>query len=414
MGEPIENGSLNIPAGSLDGVRIVELAQFVFVPGASAILTDHGAEVIKVEAPQGDPYRSLTINDGRQTADVHFAMEQNNRNKKSIAIDLKTREGHEAFKRLIATADVFVTSIRADTLERLGLGVDALRAVNPKLIYVRGNGLGFEGAEANRPGFDASSFWARGGFAAALSQGHEKLVRSRPALGDHSSAISMAMGVAMALFKRERTGEPSLVEVSLLGTAMWILSSDITQAQSPTYSPDAMAAVEFKMPLTRAYKTQDDRWIQLMFLDPDRYWQGLCERLDRPELATDERFDSVAKRAENGRELAAILDGIFIGRPYSEWEGSFAGFDAPWELVQTIQEVLADPQSEANKYVFESFVREDLPVKLVAGPCSIDGHALSISPRRAPLLAEHTDEILASAGFTEDEVAQLKKSGGVV
>lgn len=403
-----------LPRGALEGVRIVELAQFVFVPASSAILSDHGAEVIKVEPPQGDPYRSMNIADGRQTADVNFAMEQNNRNKKSVGIDLKTAEGHAVFKKLIASADVFVTSIRPDTLDRLGLGVEALREVNPKLIYVRGNGLGFKGDEANRPGFDSSSFWARGGFAGALSQGHEKLVRSRPALGDHTAATSMAMGVAMALFKREQTGEPSLIEVSLLGTAMWALSSDVTQAQAPTYSPGAMAAVEFKMPLTRAYLTRDERWIQLMFLDPERYWKGLCEHLDRPELAADPRFDSVARRAENGRELAAVLDGIFGGEDLAHWREAFTDFDAPWELVQTVHEVLDDPQAKANGYVFEAEVRPGLPVKLVAGPVSVDGSPVHAEIRRAPHLAEHTDDILGALGYDEDERARLRAAGGIV
>ena len=399
--------------GALDGVRIVELAQFVFVPGASAILSDHGAEVIKIEPPQGDPYRSLKINDGREMPGVNFAMEQNNRNKKSVVIDLKTRSGHEAFARLIATADVFLTSIRPDTLERLGLGLDALRDINPKIIYVRGNGLGFKGAEANRPGFDGTSFWARGGFASALSQGQDRIVRSRPALGDHSASTAMAMGIAMALFKRERTGEPSLVDVSLLGAAMWALSSDVTQSQSPGYSVDAMLAVEFKMPLTRAYQSRDGRWIQLMFLDPDRYWRGLCERLDQPGLANDPRFDSVAKRAENGRELAGVLDDIFGARDYAHWAAAFADFDAPWELVQTIHEVLDDPQAQANGYVSEVMVRDDLGVRVVAGPVSIDGAAFHAPPRRAPLLNEHTAEVLGSAGLDEAEMKRLRDAGGI-
>lgn len=409
------NREIEVPqsSGSLHGVRIVELAQFVFVPASSAILSDHGAEVIKVEPPEGDPYRSLKIADGRQTADVNFAMEQNNRNKKSVGIDLKTREGHEAFKALIATADVFITSIRPDTLERLGLGMAALRAVNPRLIYVRGNGLGFKGPEANRPGFDASCFWARGGFAGALSIGHDRLVRQRPGLGDHSAAMAMAMGITMALFRRERTGEPSLIEVSLLATAMWALSSDVTQAQSPDYSVEAMAAVEFRMPLTRAYRTRDGRWIQLMFLDPGRYWRGLCMHLGVPDLADDPRFDSVANRAANGRDLAGVLDEIFGRADYVTWKAAFDGFDAPWELVQTVQEVLDDPQAVANGYVFETEVREGLNVRVVAGPVSVDGSPMHAIPCRAPQLGEHTDEVLGSLGYDGDRLAAVRQAGGI-
>jgi crotonobetainyl-CoA:carnitine CoA-transferase CaiB-like acyl-CoA transferase len=409
----VPKASLPLDKGALEGVRIVELAQFVFVPASAAILADHGAEVIKIEPPTGDPYRTLKIADGRQTADVNFAMEQNNRSKKSVGIDLKTHEGHDVFLRLIETADVFITSIRPDTLDRLGLGLEALRKVNPKLIYVRGNGLGYKGEEANRPGFDASCFWARGGFAGALSIGHDTMVRQRPGQGDHTAAVAMAMGIVTALFKRERTGEPSLVEVSLLGTAMWVLSSDVTQAQAPTYSPGAMAAVEFKMPLTRAYKTADERWMQLMFLDPERYWQGLCNHLGHPELADDPRFATVADRAENGRELAGILDTVFGSQPFSHWEAAFAGFDAPWERIQTVQEVLADPQAEANGYVFDVMVRDDLPVRVVAGPVSIDGSPLHAEPRRAPHLGEHTDEVLGALGLNGDCLTALRAAGGI-
>jgi crotonobetainyl-CoA:carnitine CoA-transferase CaiB-like acyl-CoA transferase len=409
----MSESTLPLGKGALAGVRIIELAQFVFVPASSAILSDHGAEVIKVEPPTGDPYRSLKIADGRETADVNFAMEQNNRNKKSVGIDLKTREGHDVFLKLIAGADVFITSIRPDTLERLGLGLNALRKVNPKLIYVRGNGLGFKGEEANRPGFDASCFWSRGGFAGALSLGHDKMVRQRPGQGDHTAALSMAMGIAMALFKRANTGEPSLIEVSLLATAMWVLSSDVSQAQAPTYSTAQMAAVEFKMPLTRAYKTSDERWIQLMFLDPDRYWSGLCSHLGRSDLAIDPRFDSVAQRAENGRELAGVLDGIFGSQPYAHWVNALAGFDAPWELIQTVHEVLDDPQAKANGYTFELNVRDDLAVRVVAGPVSVDGSPLHVKPRRSPGLGEHTDEVLGALGYDPVQLAGLRSAGGI-
>ena len=397
-----------LPQGALEGVRIVELAQFVFVPAASAILSDHGAEVIKVEALDGDPYRSLKILDGRQSGNVNFSMEQNNRNKLSLGIDLKSTQGREVFLKLIETADVFLTSIRPDALQRLGVGIDDLRKVHPRLIYARGNGLGFAGPEANRPGFDASIFWARGGFASALGTGHSKPVRQRPALGDHTGSISMAMGIMTALFKRERTGKPSVVEVSLLANAMWVLSSDITQSQSPTYTPAGLEEVEFRVPLTRAYRTSDGRYIQLMFLDPGRYWAALCNALGHPELAHDPRFDSIEKRSAAGRELAAVLDAIFAGKPLAEWQEILRDLDAPWESVRSVHEVLDDPQARANGYVFDVHVAEDVPVRVIAGPVSIDGSPLHVEPRAAPDLGQHTDSILASLGYGPSDLARLR------
>ena len=399
---------------ALAGVRIVELAQFVFVPGASAILADLGAEVIKIEPPGvGDPYRTLKIADGRQSASANYTMEQNNRSKKSVGIDLKSRDGHAIFMRLIETADVFLTSIRPDTLERLGLGVEALRARNPKIIYARGNGLGFKGEQANRAGFDASAFWARGGFAHALSVGRETLVRQRPAIGDHSGAVNIAMGITTALFRRERTGEPSVIDVSLLSTAMWMLSSDIVQSQNPDWSEASMASVEFRMPLTRAYKTADGRWIQLMFLDPERYWAGLCHRLGAPELITDARFSTAELRSKNGEALCPVLSDLFARRRYAEWEVAFAGFDAPWELVQSIREVAADPQAAANGYTFEITVEDGTPVQVVAGPVSIDGSPVQTPGFRAPLLGEHTSEVLGALGLVEADLLRLRASGAI-
>ncbi len=400
-------------SASLAGVRIVELAQFVFVPGGSAILSDHGAEVIHIEPPEGDPYRSLKIDDGRQSTSVNMVMEQNNRNKLSVVIDLKKPEGYEAFVKLIKTADVFITSLRVDALKRLNADVDDLRAHNPKLIYVRGNALGFRGEQAGRPGYDASSFWARGGFAHTLSLGHTKNVLPRPALGDHSGASNIAMGIAMALFRRERTGEPSLVDVSLLSTAMWVLSSDIAQSQSPSYDDNAITEIQYKMPLTKAYKTRDGRWIQLMFLDPERYWKGFCDHLGVPELADDPRFSSASLRSKNGRELIEELSSIFATHDYAHWKEAFSTFDAPWELAQTVKEVLNDPQAQANNYTFNITAEDGTPVRVIAGPVSVDGEPLHVTPRRAPSLAEHTDEVLRSAGFSEAELQTLRAQGAI-
>jgi len=398
------------------GVRVVELAQFVFVPGGGAILADLGAEVIKIEEPKGgDPYRSLKINDGRQTASANLAMEQNNRGKKSLAVDLKTPEGREVFLKLIETADVFLTSIRPGAIERLGLGVEALRARNPKLIYVRGNGTGFRGEEADRAGYDASCFWARGGFAEALRpKDYPQPISPRPALGDHAGSANIALGVAAALFRRERTGQPSVIDVSLLSTATWILSADLVLSRVPGYTEKVASQNVSRQPLTRAYRCSDGRWIQLMFLDPDRYWPGLCERLGRPELARDPRYATVDLRAEHGLELYEVLSEAFAARPARVWGEAFHGWDAPWEFIQSISEVGQDPQVRANGHFFEVEVSDGAKVELVTGPVFVDGSAAPANPRRAPLKGEHTDELLSSAGVDAAMLDRLRTSGVIV
>ena len=397
------------------GVRVVELAQYVFVPAAGALLADFGAEVIKIEEPaRGDPYRSLQINDGRRTGSANLSMEQNNRGKKSLGLDLKSPEGREVFFTLIETADVFVTSLRPSAVERLGLGVEALRRRNPKLIYVRGNGVGFRGAEPDRPGYDASCFWARGGFADVLRPpGVEHPVGPRPALGDHAGAANVALAIATALFRRERSGQPSVVDVSLLSTALWILSADIVLTQVPGYDEAARRGSTSQHPLMRAYQCQDGRWLLLMLLDPARYWPGLCERIGRPELIGDPKFETVALRAQNAAELSEVLAGVFAERPAHAWGEAFEGWDAPWEYVQSIGQVAKDPEARANGYFFDVEVSDGTKVELVAGPIAIDGDPAPATPTRAPLLGEHTAEILTGLGLETAAIERLRAQGVV-
>jgi crotonobetainyl-CoA:carnitine CoA-transferase CaiB-like acyl-CoA transferase len=397
------------------GVRIVELAQFVFVPAAGAMLADHGAEVIHIErVGGGDPYRTLRIADGRVTKSANLSMEQNNRGKKSVALDLKSEAGRKVFFRLIETADVFLTSLRPKAIEAFGFGVEALRARNPRLIYVRGNGAGFHGKEMNKAGYDASAFWARGGFAHVLRPpGSEAPLKPRPALGDHTAAISVAYGIAGALFKRAQTGEPSVVDISLLSTAMWVLSADVVVSQTQSPQQLAFTGNAARFPLQRAYRTRDGRFIQLMLLDPDRYWEPLCRRIGADDLLIDRRFSSIESRVENGAALADEIDAVIGQHDWDHWRPIFESWDAPWELVKTIHEVAEDPQALANGYLFDVEVSDGTKVRLVSGPAGFDGQIAPAEPRRAPLLGEHTSEILAGLGLNPEELERLRAAAAV-
>lgn len=397
------------------GVRVVELAQFVFVPAAGALLADQGAEVIHVEnVGDGDPYRSLKIGDGRETKSANLSMEQNNRGKKGIAIDLKTPMGRDVFMRLIQTADVFLTSLRPKAIDKLCLGVEALRACNPKLIYARGNGVGFKGKEIDKAGYDASAFWARGGFAHMLRPaGVDAPLSPRPALGDHASSVAVAYGIAGALFKRASTGEPSVVDVSLLASAIWTLSADVVLSQ--TMSPDQMRFTgnPSRFPLRYPYRTRDGRYIQLMFLDPDRYWTPLAHNLGRGDWLDDARFATSQARMENGAELLAEIQATIGAHDWAHWQPIFEAWDSPWELVKNIHEVASDPQAEANGYLFDVEVSDGSKVRLAAGPVGFDGQSAPQRPQRAPLLGEHTDDILSSIGLKADEVQHLRAHGAI-
>ncbi|WP_373077461.1 CaiB/BaiF CoA transferase family protein [Zhongshania sp.] len=396
-----------------EGVRVVELAQYVFVPAAGALLADHGAEVIKVETPGlGDPYRTLKIGDGRETANANLSMEQNNRGKKSVAIDLKTEEGREILLRLVATADVFLTSLRPRALKSLRLDPEDLMAVNPKLIYARGNGLGYKGEEYDKAGYDASAFWARGGFADLLTAPDAEITtRPRPALGDHTSAMSLLAAVSSGLFRRERSGKGMVVETSLLQNAAWVLSSDLVIALSnPNYDPHAGFSSGHKAPLMRAYKTSDGRWIQLMLLAPEKPWPELCAMLERPELENDPKFVNNEARMENGAELCDIIAKCIGSRTWEEWAPLFFAWNAPWELISTIHELGEDPQLKAAGTVFPMELKNGHSVNVVAGPIGFDEQCAPLNPVGSPELGEHSDEVLAGIGYSADELATLRSS----
>ncbi len=398
-------------ADIFEGVRVVELAQYVFVPAASALMADHGAEVIKIETPgTGDPYRTLRIGDGRETATANLAMEQNNRGKKSVALDLKNPEGREALLKLIETADVFITSLRPLALTGLKLDPEDVLARNPKIIYARGNGLGFRGDEFNKAGYDASAFWARGGFADLLTAPDADVpTRPRPALGDHTSAMSLLAGISSALFRRERTGKGMVVETSLLQNAAWVLSSDLCYSRnSPNYDPHAGFATGHTAPLMRAYKTSDGRFIQLMLLNPDKPWPELCAMIDQPELANDTRFVTNADRIKNGMELCGILDQAFRAKTWADWAPLFLKWNAPWELISNLEELGNDPQLQAAGTVFKMPLKSGEEVDVVAGPIGFDYECAPSKPVCSPALGEHSDEVLARIGISGDELARLR------
>lgn len=395
-------------AGVFAGVRVVELAQYVFVPGATVLLADQGAEVIHVETIEGDPYRTLKVGDGREIGDVNLAMEQNNRGKKSLALDLKNPEGREALLKLIGTADVFVTSLRPQAIRGLGLDVDQLRERNPKLIYARGNGLGFRGGEAHKAGFDSSAFWARGGMAHVFTRPGQPMTSPRAAFGDHSGSMSLAFAIASALYKRAATGEPSVVETSLLQTATWMLSSDLTYSQIPGYKVHSTGRNPF--PLMATYQTKDARIIQLMLLNPKPYWPGLCKMLALDELVDDPRFHDNAARMANADALVAILGEKIGAQDWAHWKPMFDAWDAPWELIADLDDVKNDPQVEANHMIFDMDVR-GTPIRLVAGPAQFDGAAVLPGVGCSPEMGADTENLLVEAGYSTDAIADLKSRG---
>jgi crotonobetainyl-CoA:carnitine CoA-transferase CaiB-like acyl-CoA transferase len=397
----------------LRGVKVVEVAQWWFAPCAATLLAEWGAEVVKIEHPTyGDPIRGLTTSGALPGSfDINFMLEQSNHGKRSIGLDIAAPAGREVLDRLIEQADVFVTSFLPDVRRRLRLEVEDVRAVNPRIIYARGHGQGDRGAERERGGFDSVSFWARGGVAHHLTPADgSPPILPRPSFGDGISGLSLAGAIAAALFGRERHGEPSVIDVSLLGTAVWVLGPDVAAA---TLTPDGLPWVpreSLANPLSNCYRTADGRWIWLAMLQADRHWPEFCEHIGRPELIDDERFSTAPARAANLSACMAELDATFAEHPLAVWQERLAGIDGVWAVVQTATELLDDPQVVANGYVAEVDYGE-LRHRLVVGPAQFDGQPPELKP--APGAGEHTDEILLELGRTWDEILQLKVDGVV-
>jgi crotonobetainyl-CoA:carnitine CoA-transferase CaiB-like acyl-CoA transferase len=391
--------------GMFSGVRVIELAQFVYVPGAGVLMADQGAEVIKIEAIEGDPYRTLKAGGNRNLGNINIAMEQNNRNKKSMALDLKTEEGREALLKLVETADVFLTSLRPKAIKGLRLDVEDLRARNPKIIYARGNGAGFRGAEADRPGYDASAFWARGGACYAYTRPGEQPTSPRPAFGDHTGSMAIAFGIASALFHRAQTGEATVVENSLLATAAWVLSGDLTLVQLPGY--ETHPKVSMRRPLTYSYAARDGRLIQLMILNPQPRWAALCKALGIEHIEQDPRFATTDARDAHGEELIPILAETFAKRDFAAWQPLLEALDIPWELISSIHDVAEDPQVHANG-IMRTMKVGDVDVSIVAGPAAWDGAQFAGEPEAAPVLGAHTAALLAEVGYSAEAIADMQ------
>jgi len=398
-------------SNAFDGLRVVELAQWVFVPVAGALLADWGADVIRIERLEGDPYRGLaTQGIGTDRDGINLSMALANRGKRSVALNLHHKSGLTVLHELLASADVFLTSLRPGALSRLGLDTETLRDRYPTLIYARGHGFGMRGPDANQPGYDSSAFWARGGVGHVLTPpDRDYPISQRGAMGDRNGAMALAFGIATALLKRTKTGVGSVVDVSLLATAMWTLSSDLLAAlNGGDVTPMGGRGPQVN-PLIGNYRTKDGRHIQLMFLQADRYWPEFCRLVGRDDLIEDPRFIDMGARRTNSNACVAELDSMFARRTFVEWKALLAKLDAPWAPVQSVHEVIEDPQVVANGYVGEVRLDEGPAYRLPNVPVQFDEQAAPL--RRAPEHGEHTEALLQELGYDWDAISKMMQEG---
>jgi len=399
----------------MEGVRILEVAEHTFVPAASALLSDWGADVIKIEhVERGDAMRGLGSTGVLNIpSDVHVLLEHSNRGKRSLALDLTSPDGLDVLYKLAATSDVFLTNKLPSVREKLRIGIDQIRAANPQIIYVSGTGQGERGPDADKGSYDSLAFWCRASIASALTRPEYGHVAPPPGpgFGDSIGGMTIAGGIMGALFHRERTGEATTVDVSLFSTGLWAQGQTIALSllAGQPWAPPA-GAVRMN-PLTRNYQTEDGRWIALTCLQAGKYWAPLCLVIGRPELATDSRFADHESLLSNSIEAMTVLSEVFAARPLAEWRKVLDGFVGQWAVVQDSLEAAIDPQSEANGYIQECRTAAGTPFKLVAPPVQYGGQPAV--PKRGPEFNEHGDAILGELGLDQETIMDLKIRGVV-
>lgn len=382
---------------SLDGVRVIELCQWVAGPAAGGIMADWGADVIKVEAPSGDPQRAIFAAIGIGAGSPNPTFAQDNRGKRSIVLDLADADAREQFEQLLTGADVFLTNLRPDALGRLDLTPEAVLERHPALVVAALSGYGSTGPARDVPGYDIGAFFARSGFARTNSPTDAPPLFVRSGVGDHITGMATVMGTVAALFERTRTGRGRIVETSLFGTGMyavsWDLSIQLTLGRLSSQRPRERAAT----PLMNSYRAGDGRWFYLICLEAGRHLPHLLAAIERPELLDDERFATAGDISRHAEELVALLDEAFATRPLDDWAARFDHHDVWWAPCQTMAEVADDPQAHA----LDAFVptadpsaHPDAPMRTVANPVRFDG-AGSPPRRPVPTLGEHTTEIIA-------------------
>lgn len=389
----------------LQGIRVMELASFVAAPAAGALLADLGAEVVKLEIPQGEIYRHSTprrMGYASEFAEApHFQMD--NRGKRSLTLDLSRTEARDAVLRVIERSDVVLTNMLPHRLARYGLDAETLRGRWPRLVFATLSGYGHTGPDATTPAFDYTAYWARTGFMDLMHEADGPPAFLRPGVGDHAAALALVSGILAALRVRDRDGEGQEVNVSLQHIGYYVLGNDVASALATREEPPRHDRAAPRNPLWNHYRTGDDRWLFLVMIDSDRYWPALCKAIDRADLLGDERFSDAIARYRHSGALVETLAAAFVERSLADWEARLAGEPLIWAPVRTVGESLDDPQARATGM----FQEVEHPVagryETVAPPVALSRHPMrGTSP--APALGADAEDVLREAGLDADEI----------
>lgn len=394
----------------LEGIRVVEIASFVAAPSGGALLADLGAEVVKVEVPEGEIYRHTKPHMGGYKSDFDGGppFEMDNRGKRSLALDLTRPEARDAVRRVIARADVVLTNLLPGRQRKYGLDPDSLRAQQPALIHATLNGYGVRGEEADAPAFDYTAYWARTGMMDLFRAPDAIPAYLRPGVGDHAAGMSLVAGILAALRVRDRTGEGQAIEVSLLQIGLYIQGNDMSNVLATGQNPPMHDRRAPRNPLWNYYQTADERWLHLVMVESQRYWPNVCRALELGELERDERFADPVARYRNGRALVERLDAVFRARTLAEWEVELRRHPLIWAPVKRMHELIDDPQVAAMGYLSTVDHPRLGQFKSVGPPFRMSAHAMPAN-RPAPELGADNDAVLHEAGLSEDEIAKLRR-----
>jgi crotonobetainyl-CoA:carnitine CoA-transferase CaiB-like acyl-CoA transferase len=384
------------------GLKVVDMASFIAGPAAAVMLGDFGASVVKVEPPTGDTWRIGYKVPPEPAADDNYPWHLNNRNKRGLALDLKSPEAKEVVRRLVEWADVLIVNTPHPARKKLGLEYDDVKAWNPRLVYADVTGFGEAGPDARLPGFDITAYWARSGLLSLTRDAGASPTLPVSGSGDHATAVVLFSAIVTGLYRRERTGQGSYVSTSLLASGVWAAGVMVQAALAggtfyPPHDRQNPASATFNV-----YRAGDDTWF-LIVMTPDK-WVALTTAIGRAELAADPRFADAARQKANVVELAAILDEVFAGQPMAHWAQAFDAAGVPFGVVSDPADVVRDPQLTANNIVVPLEGAGGKLTSTVSSPIEVHGVAKQPA-HRAPDLGEHNEEILREIGF---DAAQIR------
>ena len=395
----------------LAGLRVLDISSFIAAPSAAVVLGYWGADVIKIEGPDGDPNRRIMHDSSNYPkAEVNYPWQMDSRNKRSIVLDLKQAPARAALDRLIEKSDILICNFPPPVRDKLRLAYDDVKKVNPKLIYASLTGYGESGPDRDRPGFDATAYFARSGLLDAQRYEGGPPGVPGPAQGDRATAMALVSSILMALIHRMKTGEGSWVGTSLLGNGLWSCGVIAQAALVGAYLPHRPPPERPRSALGNIYHTSDDRWLQLTIVRTDKLWAPLCEAMDLHALIGDPRFATEAERRRNSAELAAIFSETFARQPYEHWRKALASREVTFGVISRPSDVPDDQQAVACGAVVETAI-PDMP-RTLANPIRLSFAEQRVA-HAAPALGEHGVEILREAGLSTGEIAGLKDSGAL-